>query len=54
MIETARIGPGLHVVASLAPDRTNFSARLGHAVLEFASVGIHVTGSATKVFEAKR
>jgi len=54
MIETAGIAPGLHVVTSLAAHPSTTGAFLGHAVLEFSPVRIHVAGGATKVFEVKR
>lgn len=54
VIEAAHIGPGLRVVAGLAAYRSPSGARLGHAPVEFATVGIHVTGSTAKVVEVKR
>ena len=53
MIETGRIGPGLNVVAGLAACRSAIGPLLGHAIVEFALVGIHVASGATKVFEDK-
>ena len=41
-------------MASLATIRITLGASLGHASIEFAAVGIHVTGGATQVFKMKR
>src|ERR1700747_3132639 len=54
MVEIVRISPRPHVVASLASGRGTNCPGLGHTVLELATVGIHVTGGATQVFEMKR
>ena len=54
MIETAGIHPRLYVVTCLAAYPSTIGPFLGHAVIEFAPVGIHVTGRAIQVFELKR
>lgn len=54
MVEAVDIGPGPHVVAGFASLRCAVGASLGHAIFEFAVVGIRVAGSATAIFEAER
>ena len=53
MIETFRIDPGVHVMASLAAQRRTVSALLSHACLELAVVRVRVTSGATAILEMK-
>ena len=47
MIETAGIFPGRRIVARLAAHPSTIDFFLGHPVIEFAPVRIHVTGGTT-------
>jgi hypothetical protein len=54
MVEADDIDPGAHVVAGLASQRGTVGAWLGHAIFEFAVMGIRVARRATAIFEAER
>jgi hypothetical protein len=54
MVEAADVDPGSGAVAGFAAQRSSIGALLGHALLEFALMGVGVAGSARTVLEMKR
>ena len=54
VVEAADVDPGPGAVARFAAQRGPIGALLGHALLEFALVGIGVAGGACAVFEMER
>ncbi len=54
VVEAVDICPGLCVVAGFATKRRAVATLAGHAVAEFAIVGIFVAGGAVAVFEMER
>ena len=53
MIETLRIDPGFHVMASLATQWRAIGTSLGHAVLELPVMRIHMASGAALILEMK-